>query len=175
MIEIKDSSFLSLLDSTEKALRHIGKIMVVLDDADKNKSLNTYKDKESYFDEYIDKYGYHFNDKLCDWICSNMYKKNKQIGSIEKIMPFTKDEVDSMITRYNVSMKPGYKNNHDYVYLANMCKADYYGSSITDDYHLVLFVKNTLEDVDAEECSVFKKWLSSVDDCKSSLDWKSFI
>nr|DAT58649.1 MAG TPA: hypothetical protein [Crassvirales sp.] len=39
-------------------------------------------------------------------------------------------------------------NPYDAVFAANMCKADYLGSSITDEKHLCLYVKDVIDDVD---------------------------
>ena len=46
---------------------------------------------------------------------------------------------------------------YDYVFVATMCKADYLGSSIKDENHLVLYVKDTIDDVDASNETTFRR------------------
>jgi hypothetical protein len=40
---------------------------------------------------------------------------------------------------------------YDSVYVANMCKADFLGSSIVDDVHMALYVKDVIDDPDATD------------------------
>lgn len=58
----------------------------------------------------------------------------------------TKDMVDDILKRYDIKLKNKY--GYDYVFAANMCKADYLGSSILDEQHLALFVKDYVDDQD---------------------------
>jgi hypothetical protein len=43
------------------------------------------------------------------------------------------------------------KFGYDYVFVANMCKADYLGSSVPDESHLAKFVKDYCDDPDGYE------------------------
>jgi hypothetical protein len=61
--------------------------------------------------------GWHFNKKACDFAVSLMRKKNASTGKTEKIEPFTKDQVDSMLAKYDVTLE----NNVDYDYLRVCC------------------------------------------------------
>lgn len=63
----------------------------------------------------------------------------------EYITPFDKEQVDNLLSNYGVTVD---KSSYDYVFAANMAKSDYYGSSISDDLHLALFVKDYCEDTD---------------------------
>lgn len=99
----------------------------------------------SGMEEYLATYGWHFSKKMCDWVTSNMFKRDV---NGRKITPqiMTKEEVDNLLQQQGVVLKNKY--GYDYVFAANMCKSDYYGSSIADDRHLALFVKDYVDDPD---------------------------
>lgn len=120
---------------------------------------------------YLRYNGPHFNKKLTDFAVSKMTKKE---GKMEvKITPFTKEEVDTLLMRYNIQLE----NNqlHDYVYVANMCKADFLGSSVPDEYHMALYIKNVIDDVDAYDGIVFNRWYADM--CRKGIviDWEEMI
>ena len=41
-------------------------------------------------------------------------------------------------------------------------KEDYLGSSIKDENHLALYVKDTIDDVDASNETTFRRWLATM-------------
>jgi len=43
-----------------------------------------------------------------------------------------------------------------------MCKADYYGSSITDEKHFVLYIKDTIDDEDAGDGTTMRRWYATM-------------
>jgi len=61
------------------------------------------------------------------------------------------------------------------VFVANMCRADFYGSSITDDLHLAKYIKDVLDDTDAYDGIVFNRWYADM--CKMGIviDWDEMI
>ena len=61
----------------------------------------------------------------------------------------------TILTTHNVYVSN--KIMYDYVFVATMCKADYLGSSIKDENHLVLYVKDTIDDVDASNETTFRR------------------
>lgn len=73
-------------------------------------------------------------------------KKKNQLNKIDKITPYTKDNLDAMMKANNVSID----NNvgYDALYVLNMAKADYYGSSIIEESRLIKFIKDYLDDPD---------------------------
>ena len=74
-----------------------------------------------------------------------MYKTDA-IGKRNYITPWSKEEVDSLLKKYNITLNN--KIGYDYVFAANMCKADYMGSSIMDEQHVALFIKDYVDDKD---------------------------
>ena len=82
---------------------------------------------------------------MSEWAASNMYKTDNS-GRKVKVPSFTKEDVDSLLTRYNINLDN--KIGYDYVFAANMGKADYLGSSVADENHLALFIKDYVDDKD---------------------------
>ena len=99
----------------------------------------------SGMEEYLAQNGWHFSKKMCEWVTGNMYKKDAS-GKKIKITPLTKENVDELLKRYGVVLEN--KIGYDYVFAANMCKADYLGSSVPDEQRLALFVKDYVDDPD---------------------------
>lgn len=84
-----------------------------------------------------------------------MYKTDSA-GRRTYIIPWTKDEVDSLLTRYGLIIYKDY--GYDYVYVANMAKADFMGSSIIDEQHIALFVKDYIDDGDGYKTVAFTRF-----------------
>ena len=63
----------------------------------------------------------------------------------------------------------------DYVFVANMCKADYYGSSITDEKHFALYIKDIIDDEDAGDGTTMRRWYATMVANGTMVDWEEFI
>lgn len=121
---------------------------------------------------YINNYGCHFNKKLCDEAVSRMEKKLSN-GRVERIVPYSKQQVDNLISAYNITIK--HNKLYDAVYVANMCKADFLGSSIKTEEHLIKYVKDVLDDVDAEEGYVFNRFYADTVFMNNPIEWDDMI
>ena len=124
--------------------------------------LDMYDDFPSGMKAYLSAYGWHFSKAMCDWAIS-MMEKEDGTGKKIKVQPWTKEQIDEMLKKYNVDVKK--KGGYDYVYVANMCKADFLGSSIPHDQYAALYVKNVCEDPDAYDGIVFTRFYA---DCIGS-------
>lgn len=126
----------------------------------------------SGMEEYLSQYGWHFSKKMCEWAVSRMYKKN----SLDKKIPiqsWNKDSVDKLLNKYGVTIEN--KIGYDYVFAANMCIADYYGSSIIDEQHVALFIKDYVDDPDGYEELPFTRFYA---DCIGSgvpINWEDML
>ena len=109
------------------------------------------------FEEYIDQYGAHFNKKLYEWAVSMMRDRN---GS--RIPPMTKEQASEFLKAHGVTLKND--KGYDAAYTMQMAKADYMGSSITDDSHLAMFVRDYLDDPDGSKTTAFDHF---VVDCRA--------
>lgn len=135
--------------------------------------LDMYDDIPMEMRKYLRFHGWHFNKKACDFAVSLMRKKNASTGKTEKIEPLTKDQVDSMLAKYGVTLE----NNvdYDYVYVANMGKADLLKSSITDEQHLALYVKDVVDDVDAGDGEIMREWDAKMTSRGIAVDWEEIL
>lgn len=62
------------------------------------------------------------------------------------------------------------------MYVANMCKADYFGSAVPgNDYNLCMFVKKTIDDPDGYDGQPFNRWMSDVEGMHIPVDWSEFV
>jgi hypothetical protein len=135
--------------------------------------LDLYDDMPRDMRKYLSNNGWHFNKKACDFAVSLMKKENQSTKKKEKIEPYTKEQVDEMLKKYNVVLE----NNvgYDYVFVANMCKADYLKSSIADEHHLALYVKDTIDDIDAGDGVTMRRWYATMVANGEMVDWDDIL
>lgn len=121
-----------------------------------------------YYKQYLKSYGHHFTKRLCDFAVSMMETDKGEF------IPFTKDVIDQKLAATNTKLQ--YNVLHDYVYVANMCKADFLGESVVnDDIHLCKYIKNVIDDPDGYDGQVFNRWISDMEGMRIPIDWSEFI
>lgn len=123
----------------------------------KHTALDIYDDMPEAMRKYISQNGWHFNKKACEYAVSRMWKKNPNNGLNEPLEAITKETAEELLKSYGI--EPNKYIMYDGIYVMNMAKADYYKSSIPDEQHLCMFVKDTLEDVDGSDELPFRYWL----------------
>lgn len=123
-------------------------------------SLDLYDELPEDMYEYLRHNGRHFNKKLCDFAISKMKSKNPSTGEVVKLTPISKETIDSLLKTYHIELEEN--ELYDYVYVANMCKADFLGSSVPDEQHLCKYVKDVIDDVDAYTGVVFNRWYADM-------------
>ena len=121
---------------------------------------------------YLRYNGPHFNKKLLQFATSKMTKKGIN-GKETAMVPYTIEQVDNIIRINNINLE--YNQLYDYVFVANMCKADYLGSSITDEMHLAKYIKDVIDDVDGYDGIVFNRWYADM--CRKGIviNWEEMI
>ena len=117
---------------------------------------------------YINNYGCHFNKKLSDWAASKMYKNVN--GKKQYIQPSTKEQVDNLLKQNNIQLERG--KLYDHVYLANMVKADFLGSSVPNEQYLAKYIKDAIDDADAEEGFIFNRYYADTMFMNNPVDWE---
>lgn len=122
---------------------------------------------------YLDNYGFHFSKKACEYAIRLMRKKNQANGEKESLEPWTKEQVESMLARYGIEIK--HAKGYDHVFVANMAKADFYQSSIIDEQHLALFIKDYIDDVDGSDELAFRRWLASMVAIGEPIIWDDLL
>ena len=123
-------------------------------------ALDYYMDMPREMKSYLRLNGWHFNKRANDYAVSLMRRKNPMTGKSEKIEALSKEVVDDLLKRNNVSLE----NNvgYDYVYVANMVKADMWKSSVEDEKHHVLAIKDFIDDEDQADGYIMHRWYSDM-------------
>lgn len=114
--------------------------------------MTQYDKKPEAMINYLRYNGPHFSKKLCEFAVGKMRKKDG------RITPWSKAEVDEILNTAGVEVEND--NLYDTVFVANMCKADYYKSSITDKEHVARYIKDVLDDEDGYDGIAFNRWLA---------------
>lgn len=120
---------------------------------------------------YLRNYGPHFNRKLFEFAVKGMTKWAD--GKEQNITPFTKDNVENILNNNGVNVRNG--QLYDCAYVANMCKADFWGSSITDERHLALYIKDVIDDIDAPDGLVFNRFYADCCYKGIAIDWEEML
>lgn len=118
-----------------------------------------YDIKPKAFLNYLRYYGQHFNKKLCEFACSRFPKQD-----------YDKEKLDLLLQTHKIELKDN--KLYDAVYLANWCKAVLYGSSIADEKHFVLFLKDMF---DKENELIFNRWYADTAKLGIPIDWEEMI
>lgn len=118
-----------------------------------------YDIKPEGFLNYLRYYGEHFNKKLCEFAC-------KQLDN----QYYTKEQIDKLLQSNNVTISEA--QLHDVVYVSNWCKNVFYGSSIADEKHFILF----LQDIFKKEGNlIFNRWFADMAKQGIAIEWEDMI
>lgn len=122
---------------------------------------------------YLRNNGRHFNKKACELAVRNMRKYNETTRRMERIEPLDKKAVDELLKNNGITLNDA--RGYDYVYVANMCKADFYGTAVEDERHMALYIKCVIDDADAVGGMIFNRWLADCDTKGISIDWEELL
>lgn len=118
-----------------------------------------YDVKPESFLNYLRYYGEHFNNKLCEFACKQLSKAD-----------YSKEKIDTLLQNYKVTLSNAKLS--DAVYLANWCRSTLFGSSIVDEKHLILFLKDIF---DKESGLVFNRWYADMAKQGIPIEWDEMI
>ena len=130
--------------------------------------LDYYDILPSGMDAYLSNYGWHFSKPLCEWAVSKMRDRNKN-----KVPMKSKEEVDAILKRNNVEIKND--EGYDAVFVMHMGLSDYFGSSIMDELHLAMYVKDVLDDEDGYEGIALTRFLADCNAKGVPIIWEDVI
>lgn len=125
----------------------------------------------SGMEEYLGMYGWHFSKRMCEWASSRMYRIVD--GRKEYIQVYTKEELERLLNDNLVRIDASLI--YDALYVANMCRADYYGRSVPDERHLVRYVEDAINDPDAYDGMVFTRFYSDCIGGGVPIQWENMI
>lgn len=124
-----------------------------------NEDFTKYDVKPESFLNYLRYYGEHFNNKLCEFACKQLSKAD-----------YSKEKIDTLLQNYKVTLSNAKLS--DAVYLANWCRSTLFGSSIVDEKHLILFLKDIF---DKESGLVFNRWYADMAKQGIPIEWDEMI
>lgn len=122
---------------------------------------------------YLRSFGYNFNRNACEFAVKKMKRLNPATGKKEAIEAMSKEAVEELLQKHNIKLE--HNEGHNFVYVANAAKADYWKSSIEDEKHLALFIKDVIDDPDNAGGNVFRKWLADADAKGMVIDWDEIL
>ena len=131
-------------------------------------SLDSYDIIPEDMQSYMSHYGKHFSKKMYEWAVSMMYKADNS-----RITPITKDSFENKLRQYGLALE----NNtlYDGVYVYSMAMADFYGSSLPDEAHLMRYVKDYVDDPDAVDGFIFNRFYADCCIKGEPISWEDMI
>ena len=135
--------------------------------------LDNYGAYPSGMKEYLSIYGWHFSKKMCEWAVSRMYKNEEENKTEQSNSNYTRDKVDILLKRYDLKLENN--KGYDDVYVANMCKFDFLGSSIDSEIKLAQFIKDYIDDADAYEGMPFTRFYADCIGSGTPIMWEDMI
>lgn len=120
-------------------------------------------------DAYLASHGYHFSKPMYEWAVSMMRDR-----SGKKVPAFDKAKVDEILAGNGIELE-NRKGFYDAAYVYAMGRADYLGSSITDEMHLARFVKDYMDDKDGSPTRAFDEFYIKTVALGIDIPWDEMI
>lgn len=117
---------------------------------------------------YYMNYGKNFNEKMCRFAVSMM--RDKKGNRVEMMK---KEDLEKKLKENNIEVENDVMYNG--VYVMAMVKADFMGSSIEDEKHALLYVKDYIDDPDAADGQVFTRFYASCVNAGIPIDWSEML
>lgn len=114
-------------------------------------------------------HGRHFSKAMLDWAVGMMTDRNGN-----KRNPIDRKKFDSMMESYGITLDrtEGY---YDGIYVWSMAMSDYFGSSIKDEQHIALFVKDYIDDIDGNPTRAFDEFMINCTAKGIDVPWQDMI
>ena len=131
--------------------------------------LDYYEILPSGMEAYLAAHGRHFSKPMLEWAVSMMRDKEGRAGSV-----IDKKRFDEIMTSYGqtINRKGGY---YDGIYVWCMAKSDYMNSSIVDEPHLAMFVKDYIDDIDGNPTRAFDEFYINCIAKGIDIPWEDLI
>ena len=118
---------------------------------------------------YMASHGRHFSKPMLEWAVSMMRDRNGK-----KLQVPEKKQLDDILKNYGIELERN-KGYYDALYVWCMAKSDYMGSSITDEVHLALFVKDYIDDKDGNPTRAFDEFYINCIAKGVDIPWEDMI
>lgn len=138
----------------------------------KRAALDIYDDMPSSMKKYISNYGWHFNKEAFEYAISLMRKKDTK-GNEVSIEAHNKEYVNNILKKHGITLEND--TMYDGAFVFHMGLADYLGSSIPDEGHLAMYVRDTIDDVDASTETTFRRWVATMIGNGQPIPWSDLV
>lgn len=118
---------------------------------------------------YLASHGRHFSKPMLEWAVSLMKDRRGNKGTA-----LEKKQFDDTMKAYGLELEQK-RGFYDGPYVWAMAKSDYMGSSITDERHLALFVKDYIDDIDGNETRAFDEFYINCIAKGIDIPWEDII
>lgn len=118
---------------------------------------------------YLSSHGRHFSKPMLEWAVGMMEDKRGNKGKAMERKRF-----DELMQSYSqkLSRNEGY---YDGIYVWAMATSDYLGSSIKDEQHLAMFVKDYIDDIDGNPTRAFDEFYINCIAKGIDIPWEDLI
>lgn len=145
---------------TEECLREVDTI--------KMKSLDVWDIIPDAMRVYLSHYGRHFSKKMYEFAVSTMRSRGG-----DKMEAISKQDLEQKMSLNNVEVENDILYDKNYVY--TMAMSDFYGSSIIDEKHICMYVRDLCDDEDKEEGFIFNRFYADCVFMGIPIDWEDMI
>lgn len=120
-------------------------------------------------DAYMASHGRHISKPMLEWAVGMMRDRKGN-----KVMVPDKKQFDSILSAHGVTIerKEGF---YDPLYVWCMAKADYFGSSISDDQHMARYVGDYINDIDGTKTRAFDELYINLVAKGIDIPWEDLI
>ena len=118
---------------------------------------------------YLASHGHHFSKPMLEWAVGMMRDKNGHKGT-----PIDRKRFDEIMTAYDQTLTRA-EGYYDGIYVWCMGKSDYLGSSIVDEPHLAMFVKDYIDDIDGNPTRAFDEFYINCIAKGIDIPWEDLI
>lgn len=120
-------------------------------------------------DAYMANHSHHFSKPMLEWAVGMMRSRDGK-----KINPISRQELDDKLNAYGVQLKRN-EGYYDAIYVWCMAMSDYFGSSITDEIRLAMFVKDYTDDPDGNPTRAFDEFVANCMAKGVDIPWEDMI
>ena len=120
-------------------------------------------------DAYMASHGRHFSKPMLEWAVGRMRDR-----SGKKVSLPDKKQLDNILASNNVTIERS-EGFYDPLYVWCMARADYFGSSLSDDMHMARYVKDFLDDPDGNPTRAFDEFYVNCVAKGVDIPWEDMI
>ena len=129
--------------------------------------LTQYDIKPEVMINYLRYNGPHFTKKLAEFAISKMKKDGKYLEMTDEA------KIERLMKQYNIKLEND--ELYDKVYVLNMAKADFYGTSLQTEQQLIQYVKDYLDDEDGYDGIAFNRFIADCARKGVTIKWEKMI